>query len=149
MKKVVFILLGFSALFILSCKKGSAVSATPAVSIIGKWYVTDHIETHYFQNTLVDSNNYKQFTTDDYIQYFTDGSGIGSVNATPAPRLSIFKYTIDGTALMVYNSVGNPGVPQTVTKLTATELAIHFVQLVSDPYTGNQDVETNDFTFKK
>ncbi len=83
-----------------SCKKDNTAPQNTATAILVKLYVISHTSTTYSEGKLLDTAPRTSFTTNDYIQYFNDGSGILSSEATPSPSYTEFKYKINGQTLV-------------------------------------------------
>ena len=147
MKHKYLVLIFFIFFYLNSCKKNSQ-APNSSVSIVGKWFVTSHKSKIYQNGIKLDSTFKTNFTTEDFIQYFSDGTGITSSTNSPSPSLSAFKYTINGSNLTQFNS-GGAGVLETITELTADNLSIHYTLLVTDPNNGSTDNETDDYNLSK
>jgi hypothetical protein len=142
----------FIAICFGACKKDS--SATPvagnAVTIVGKWYVTQHNLKLFSGGKQVGASSKSNYTANDYIQYFTDGTGIQSASSSSgAPALSTFTYKLNGLILTQVNS-SNVTTIETVTMLSATAFAIHYESTILDPADQSQvDNEVDDFYFER
>ena len=132
-----------------ACKK-DAVSPQVKVTVVGKWFITKHDLKLVRNGVQIDEEIKTNYTTDDFVQFFEDGSGYQSAKGSKiAPGLSIFSYTLKGNIMTLYIN-GNEGVAETITRLTETELAIHAESQVSDPQNPNYtDTEIDDFSFKR
>jgi hypothetical protein len=139
----------FSLLCLNACKKSSTAPQNSSVAILGKWYITSHTSKVSHNGALIDSLYSTSFNTNDFVEYFNDGTGIISSDASPAPSLGIFTYTIKGSVIVQVNSAEVAGVTETITTLTANNLAVHYVILVTDPNTGEADNEADDYSFKR
>jgi hypothetical protein len=136
-------------LCLYSCKKESPAPSNP-VLILGKWFNTKVTTKLYNNGAEVDSTNTISFTTDDFVEYYSDGSGYYSHASSEGPTLSEFTYTLKGAALSEFTSVENNSVPETITGLTATNLSIHAVSLVPDPNDPTiTDTEIDDLSYKR
>jgi hypothetical protein len=131
-----------------ACKKDTAMPQS-TVSINGKWYLSTHHSKLYYNGALIDSLYYNHFTTNDFIEYYSDGTGIISTNATPAPSLTSFKYTLSGLNLIQYTSITSNGLPEKITKLTKDSLSISYMLLVTDANSGRTGNETDEFDYVK
>jgi hypothetical protein len=149
MKYRYFLLFAFVLVGMYSCKKNNPAPA-PSVTIVGKWQVTKQHSKLYNNGVVVDSVNKSKFTSSDFVEYYSDGSGYYSKSTPTGPSLSEFTYTISGTAIVQYGSVENAGFPETVTALTASSLAVHSVFKVSDPNDpAVTDTEIDDFSYTR
>ena len=142
----------FFALFIpllfAACKKNEVGPVTSQTLIEGKWYVASHTSSVYTKGKLIDTATRTTFTPDDFIEYDSDGSGYTSSKASPSPSLKLFKYTINGLNLVQIDFDGSPGLPETITTLTANDLSYHYT-VTSTDYTGQQYMEADTYTFKR
>jgi hypothetical protein len=147
--KCSYLLLGIVLLMCLnSCKKDAAPPATP--TIIGKWFITKQASEVYNNGVKVEAFTVTSFTTDDYIEFDSGGTGFNSSASSTGPSLAEFTFTLKGTALTIVNSVAIDGAPETVTSLTANGLAIHAVSQVPDPNDPTVlDTEVDDFTYSR
>jgi len=128
-----------------SCKKEPAV-----ISIIGKWYLTKQQSKLFYNGNLISTFNNSSFTTNDFVQYFTDGSGYTSQNTTTSPSIMEFTYILSGNVLSLYTSSNDIKITDTVTSITSANLSIHAESLVPDPDNSGQfDNEIDDFFYKK
>jgi hypothetical protein len=143
-----YILLFFSVVLtcFCACKKDAAKRQ---ISIIGKWHTTSLHATAYFNGAQIYSLAKTAFTTDDFVQYFSDGTGILSASTDHSPSLSSFTYKINGSTLTQLDSGGGAAIAETITKLTTDSLSIHYAILVIDSNTGLLDNEIDDYTFKR
>jgi hypothetical protein len=131
-----------------ACKKDTAMPQS-TVFINGKWYLSTHHSKLYYNGALIDSVFYNHFTTNDFIEYYNDGTGIISTNAIPAPSLTSFKYTLSGLNLIQYTSVTSKGLPEKIIKLTKDSLSISYMLLVTDANSGQTGNETDEFDYVK
>ena len=138
----------FLLLYFYSCKKEVA-NPESKVSIVGKWYLISHRSKLYYHEIPIDSLFHTHFTPNDFIEYFSDGSGIISSNSTPTPLLVSFQYTVNGLNLTQFSSVATQGIPEKITKLTKDSLSIYYVLSITDPDTGVTENETDDFSYIK
>lgn len=141
--------ISFLLICFCSCKKNNTAPQNTATAILGKWYVTSHTSTTYSEGKLLDTATRTSFTTNDYIQYFSDGSGILSSEATPSPSYTQFKYTINGQTLVQSDTGGGEMINETIKTLTVSSMAIHFTITYVDIGTGDIDIETDDYSFKR
>ncbi|MDF2433227.1 MAG: hypothetical protein JWP44_2858 [Mucilaginibacter sp.] len=139
------VLFGITLCF-YACKKDTTVPQS-TVSINGKWYLSAHHSKLYYNGVLLDSVFYHHFTTSDFIEYYSDGTGIISTNAIPSASLTSFKYTLSGLNLIQYISVTSKGLPEKITKLTKDSLSISYALLIIDSNSGNTDNETDEFNY--
>lgn len=132
-----------------SCKKDSQTPNSGA-SIVGKWFRTKQNSELFYNGVQIKSFTKTNFTTDDFVEYYSDGSGYFSMNTATGPGITEFSYTLKGTSLTQYTSSSNTGAPETVTSLTASNLSIHAQYLITDPNNSDQvDTEIDDFTYTK
>src|SRR5665213_1133561 len=118
--KVKYTLIIISFLTCLTaCKKQSTLPFENSKTlIVGKWFVKSFASRLYYNGTEVDSTFNSTFTSVDYAQYFSDGTGIFSSYNQPAPSLVTFNYTISGPNLTQRKAVNTPAVSETITLLT-------------------------------
>ncbi|HWZ15704.1 MAG TPA: hypothetical protein VNW95_10755 [Mucilaginibacter sp.] len=141
-------------LFLLICLNGCKKDSTPLSQdskklIVGKWFTFSHLSRLYYNGVAVDSTFKQNFTTNDFSQYFSDGTGIQSTNYQPAPSLSLFHYTINGLNLNQFNSSDNSSVAEVITTLTSTDLSLNYALIIADPGSGRVYTEKNYVVFKK
>jgi hypothetical protein len=146
-KSVLLICVVVSCLY--SCKKEAPKPATGTL-ILGKWFTTKQVSVLYNNGTQVKAINKTNFTNDDFVEYYNDGSGYYSKSTTQGPSLSEFTYQINGTTITEYISAVNEGVPETISNISSGSLAIHIVSLVPDPNDPTvTDTEIDDFTYTR
>jgi hypothetical protein len=131
-----------------ACKKNDTAPVTSQTLIAGKWYVTSHTFNVYSQNKLIDTATRTAFTTDDFIEYDSDGTGYTSTEASPSPSIKLFKYSISALNLVEVDLTGSPGLPETITTLTANNLSYHYTITTTDD-SGQQYIEADTYTFKR
>ncbi|MDB5123912.1 MAG: hypothetical protein JWP94_2041 [Mucilaginibacter sp.] len=132
------------------CKKGSTPSSQDSKKlIVGKWFTSSHLSRLYYNGVAVDSILKNNFTTSDFSQYFSDGTGIQSANDQPAPSLSLFNYTINGSNLNQFNSSDNSSLAEVITKLTSSDLSFNYTVIIADPGSGKIYTEKNYIDFKR
>jgi hypothetical protein len=149
MKSRYLLVVGVVLLSLNSCKKNSAPSPQP-VSIVGKWFYARQATELYNGGTEINTINKTNFTTDDFVEYYSNGTGYYSQSTALGPSLSQFTYTLKGTALTEYTSAADGGLPETITTLSADSLLIHAVILVPDPNDPSvNDTEVDDYTFTR
>lgn len=137
MKKCLPAAIFFAFIFLIACKKQSpSPFEDPKTLIVGKWYVKSFTSRLFYNGVEVDSTFQKSFTNADFAQYFSDGTGIKSANASPAPNLSIFKYTVSGSNLSLINGTDGTITPETITQLTQTNFSLNSERLIADPTAG-------------
>jgi hypothetical protein len=140
-----YVLLVVIVLF-ASCKK---LSPSPQPSIVGKWFEIKHSYVLLQNGAKVGASTKTSFTNDDFAQYFVDGTGFFSSSASPAPSLSLFKYTLSGSILTQFNNGDTTGLNETV-GLSANSLSVHYVVQIVDPANPNAlDQEVDDFNFRR
>ena len=148
-----FTTLAIISLFImsLSCCKKQSISTfeNSKTLIVGKWFVKSSASRLYYNGTEVDSTFNSNFTTDDYAEYFNDGTGFFSSRSLPSPSLITFKYTIAGQNLTQINGVNTPATSETITVLTTKSLSFNYTLLVNDPNSGKIFTEKNVYDFSK
>ncbi|WP_428330111.1 hypothetical protein [Mucilaginibacter sp.] len=149
MKRYVLLVIPVILFCFSACKKDAA-QPQATVTLVGKWYLTQHNLTLISNGVQVGSSSKTSYTTNDYAQYFNDGTGILSANSSSsAPSLSTFRYTLNGTTI-IQTSSNQVNVTETITKLTATALSIHYETLIGDPVNSSQiDTEIDDYDFKR
>ncbi|SHM51321.1 lipocalin family protein [Mucilaginibacter sp. OK098] len=147
--KYILLILPVLLLCMQACKKDAA-SPQAKITVVGKWFITKHDLKLVRDGVQIDEEIKTNYTTDDFAQFFEDGSGYQSAKGTRiAPGLSTFNYKLKGNIMTLYVDGGH-GVAETITKLTETEFAIHAESQVSDPQNINLvDTEIDDFSFKR
>ena len=132
-----------------SCKKDSTVPNS-SVSIVGKWFITKQSSVLSYNGAQISAFTDTSFTTVDFAEYYSDGTGYFSQNSTTGPSLTEFAYTLKGTALTQFTSTNTAGTPETITSLTASSLSIHAESLVPDPNNPDQlDNEVDDYSYTR
>ena len=132
-----------------SCKKDSAPPAKSA-TIVGKWLVTKQVSEFLYNGHQVDSVKKTTFTSDDFVQYDSDGTGYYSRSSSNGPSLSKFNYTVSGSVVTEYYSAENEATKETITILTQSSLSIHTESSGPDPNNPNAtDTEIDNFTYSR
>lgn len=135
--------------FLNACKKDSKAPAQ-SVTIVAKWFAAKQSSGLYFNGVEISSFADTTFTSVDFVEYYSDGTGYFSRNSSTGPSLTEFTYMLKGTDLTQYTSHINAGTPETITTLTANSLSIHAVSQISDPNNPSQnDIEIDDYIYKK
>jgi hypothetical protein len=146
-KNFLLILILLPALY--SCKK-QVPKPAPVALIVGKWLPVNESSELYYNGVQIDSVRKTRFSTDDFVQYYSDGTGYYSKSSPTGPSLSEFTYVVSGKILTQYYNAEHIAVPGTITDLTTTSFSVHIIFLVSDPNNpGMIDTEIDDFTYKK
>ncbi len=136
-------------LCLYSCKKETQAAGTGTL-IVGKWYFMKQVSVLYQSTKEISTFTKTNFTNDDFIEYYNDGSGYYSKSTAQGPSLSEFTYKISGATITQYTSTENPGIAETIKTITSTGLAVHVVQLVQDPNDPTvTDTEVDDFTYTR
>jgi hypothetical protein len=149
MKQKCLLLVGVLIFCLGSCKKDSKAPNSD-VSIIGKWFSVTQNSELFYNGAQIKAITKTNFTTDDFVEYYSDGTGYFSKSSTPSPSLTEFTYTLKGTTLTQYASKENAGILETITILTASNLTIHAESSVVDPNNSDQvDTEIDDFTYSR
>jgi len=149
MKYKYLLLIGFFTVCLYSCKKETPAPGNGAL-IVGKWYSVKLVSVLYQNNKEISTFTQTNFTNDDFIEYYNDGSGYYSKSTNQGPSLSEFTYTISGSTLTQFTGVENSGIPETIKSVTSTGLSVHVVQSVSDPNDPTvTDTEIDDLTYSK
>jgi hypothetical protein len=139
----------FLLMCLIACKKDLPVH-TAVVSIAGKWFITKQSSELFYNGVQINSYTDTHFTTTDFVEYYGDGTGYFSAYTATGPSLSEFTYTLTGTNLMQYTSSKNPGIPETITVLTANNLSVHAVSSIPDPNNSAQlDKEVDDYNYTR
>lgn len=151
--KVRYVLLSIVVFAVLnSCKKSSEKPDT-SVTIVGKWFITKQIAVLSYNGVQLDAKTKTNFTSDDFIEFYNDGSGYYSYATSyfsNHPGFTEFTYVLKGANLTQYTSISNDGIPETITSLTANGLSIHVVSSVADPNDPSvTDTEIDDVTYIK
>jgi hypothetical protein len=133
-----------------ACKKQSTLPFENSKTlIVGKWFVKSFKSRLYYNGAEIDSSFISSFTNADFAQYFTDGTGIQSVNAKPAPNLSLFTYTINGNSLTQTDTGNTQSIPETITILTSTNLSLNYQVLIADPSSGRVYTSKDYYDFAR
>jgi hypothetical protein len=149
MKHKYQLLIGVFFLCLYSCKKETQAAGTGTL-IVGKWYFMKQVSVLYQSTKEISTFTKTNFTNDDFIEYYNDGSGYYSKSTAQGPSLSEFTYKISGATITQYTSTENPGIAETIKTITSTGLAVHVVQLVQDPNDPTvTDTEVDDFTYTR
>jgi hypothetical protein len=149
MKHKYLLLIGVVVVCLCSCKKETPAPSTGTL-ILGKWFFIKQVSVLYQNNKEISTFTKTNFTNDDFIEYYNDGSGYYSKSTGQGPSLSEFSYTISGATLTQYTSTENSGIPETIKSITSTGLAVHVVQLVPDPNDPTvTDTEIDDLSYTK
>jgi hypothetical protein len=142
----------FSLFFLIclnSCKKDST-APTSNVLIIGKWHITKQNSELFNSGVQIATFTRTNYTADDFVQYFSDGTGYISKSTATSPSLSEFNYTVNGKNITLFTTVDKTGTPETITNLSETNLTIHAESLIIDPNDLNLiDNEINDYYYTK
>jgi hypothetical protein len=150
--KIKYTLVIISLFFISlgACKKQSTLPFENSKTlIVGKWFVKSFASRLYYNGAEVDSAFNSNFTSADYAEYFSDGTGIFSSYNQPSPSLVTFNYTISGPNLTQRNAVNTPDVPETITVLTSKNLSFNYSLLIDDPNSGKIFTERDSYDFSK
>ncbi len=132
-----------------SCKKDST-DPNSTVTIVGKWFITKQSSELLYNGSQIKAFTKTSFTTDDFVEYYSDGSGYFSKTSAPSPSLTEFTYTLKGTTLTQYTSKESAGILEKITVLTDSNLAIHAESLITDRNNSDQvDTEIDDFTYTR
>jgi len=135
-----------------SCKKeGPAQTPTTGSLLLGKWQLSKSVsQLISSSNQLLDSTTSTSFTADDFVEYDNNGSGYYSESTSAGVSVSKFTYTLSGSVITEFYSAENKGVPESITGISASGLAIHAVVSVpdpNDPYVT--DTEIDDYTYSR
>ena len=149
MKHKYLVLIGVLMICLYSCKKEKPTPGSGTL-LLGKWYFEKQVSVLYQNNKEISTFDKTNFTNDDFVEYYNDGSGYYSASTAQGPSLTEFTYTINGFTLTQYTSAENAGTPETITGITSTGLSVHVVQLVPDPNDpGVTDTEVDDLNYTK
>ena len=149
MKHKYLAIIGAFIVCLCSCKKDSKTPGNSAL-IVGKWYYVKAVSVLYQDNKQINASDKTDFTKDDFVEFYNDGSGYSSSASSLGPSLEEFKYKLNGSTLTQYTSVENAGMPETITNISSTGLSIHAVSQVPDPNDPSiTDTEVDDLTFTK
>jgi len=155
LKKIMNIQRGYLLLLLIllsgvcACKKSSEKPVQP-VTIVGKWLSVKQTSSLFNNGVKVDSVQKTKFGKDDFVAFYSDGSGYYSEATSNGPSLSEFSYKVSGTILTQYYSVENNGVQATITTMTANSLSIHVVLRVLDPHDATViDTEIDDYFYSR
>jgi hypothetical protein len=149
MKSIYLLLSLFLLTYLISCKKDST-SPTTNVSIIGKWLKTKQNSALFNSGVQIATFVRTNYTADDFVQYFSDGTGYTSKSTATSPSLSEFNYTVNGKNITLFTTVDKTGTPGTITNLSKTNLSIHAESSIIDPNNLNLvDNEIDDFYYTK
>lgn len=117
---------------LISCKKDST-SPTANVSIIGKSLKIKQNSELFNSGVQLATFTRTNYTADDFVQYFSDGTGYTSKSTATSPSLSEFNYTVNGKNITLFTTADKTGTPGTITNLSETNLSIHAESLIIDP----------------
>ena len=149
MKRKSLLLICVVVCCLCSCKKEVPAPSTGTL-ILGKWYTTKQVSVLFNNRTQIQAINKTNFTNDDFVEYYNDGSGHYSKSTTQGPSLSEFTYSIKGSTITQFMSAVNAGVPETIKSISSGNLSIHVVSLVPDPNDPTvTDTEIDDFTYTR
>jgi hypothetical protein len=147
MKHKCLVIIGAVIVCLCSCKKDSKAPGNGTL-IVGKWFYVKQVSVLYQNNKQISASDITDFTKDDFVEYYNDGSGYSSSASSVGPSLEEFKYKLNGSTLTQYTSVENSGMPETITNISSTALSIHVVLQVPDPNDPSiTDTEVDDLTF--
>ncbi|HVW98162.1 MAG TPA: lipocalin family protein [Mucilaginibacter sp.] len=146
-KKWLLLILAVGLTGLQACKT-DAFKPDGQATVVGKWYLSQHNLKLVKNGEQIGETVRTNYSKDDFIQFFEDGTGYQSVKVSSAtPSLIIFHYTLKDKLITMYIN-GSPGVEETITKLTETEFAIHYESQIPDPYTeGAFNTEIDDYAF--
>ena len=148
MYKRIFLLAGV-LFFGASCKKEPVAPA----SIYGKWFFGKvNSKLYNGSGKLLDSVSQSGYTSNDFVYYYSDGTGYYSNTSkiSLGASLSLFTFTIKGSALTQTGSSQSFVLNETVTSLTITTLAIHAEYELQDPNNVEQtDKEVDDISYHR
>jgi len=88
-------------LCLYSCKKETQAAGTGTL-IVGKWYFMKQVSVLYQSTKEISTFTKTNFTNDDFIEYYNDGSGYYSKSTAQGPSLSEFTYKISGGYVKLY-----------------------------------------------
>src|ERR1700744_1457471 len=134
---------------LLSCKKSSKTPDS-SVTIVGKWFLKKQNSSLFYNGAQISTFNKTDFTTNDFTEYYADGTGYVSQNSSNGPSLTQFNYTLKDSTLTQYNGANAGTTVATIVSLTANSLAIHAQSTVSDPNNeGQLETEIDDGTYSR
>jgi hypothetical protein len=149
MKNIYLLFSLFLLICLNSCKKDST-SPTANVSIIGKWLKTKQNSKLFNSGVQIATFTKTNYTADDFVQYFSDGTGYTSKSTATSPSLNEFNFTVNGKNLTLFTTADKTGTPQTITNLSEINLSIHAESLIIDPNNLNLiDNEIDDYYYMK
>jgi hypothetical protein len=140
----------FTLVCLAACKKDTSAT-NGGISLVGKWIATKKYIQLLNNGTSISTSTKTNFTDNDFVMYYADGSGYFSANiiAFSGPSISEFHYTLTGMNLTQFTG-NNPGFEETVASLTSSALVIHAQFLTTDPNNPTvTDTEINDFYYTK
>lgn len=132
-----------------SCKKDNQSKQAP-VSIVGKWYVTSFSAANYQNDVKGTDFSRGHFTTDDFIQFNADGTGICSTNEGVQPAyVKDFIYTRTNSTITIdqdvtYFAQGTT----TIVSIDATSMTTH-EKTATVIINGNRSYGIEDVTYTK
>jgi hypothetical protein len=143
------ILAVFVLLYLSACKKEVINSPT----LVGKWYEQKIITQIYQDSTRISSSTTTGFTSKDYAQFNSNGTGIGSASDTTGTFfMPDFNFTLSGTNLHIIQ-YSLDGTTTATTQYIISELTLNSLVLHAEgTYTAPTSViykETQDFYFTK
>jgi hypothetical protein len=139
-----FLIIAILACVLVSCKKDDK-AASPAVTIVGKWYLKKYHTRSYKNNVLLRDTARTDYSVTDFEVFSNDGSGYTS-NLTPSGEtaLIIYQYTLNGKVLTI--SKTTPAFYEgtyTINTLTENALEVSYesrVTINGDHYYGIDNI---------
>jgi hypothetical protein len=148
--KNIYLLFCLSLLICLNSCKKSSTSPTANLSITGKWLKTKQNSELFNGGVQIAIFTKTNYTADDFVQYFSDGTGYTSNSTATSPSLSEFNYTLNGKNITLFTTADKTGTPQIITNLSEINLSIHAESLIIDPNNLNLvDNEIDDYYYTK
>ncbi|WP_157740635.1 hypothetical protein [Mucilaginibacter xinganensis] len=143
--KYLLLILPALLLCLYACKKAAQ---SKAITLTGRWFITKHDLKLLKGGVQVGQTIRTDYTSDDFDQFFDDGTGYQSARGNNnSPSLNTFHYTFKDSTLTIYINA-SPAVVEKVTKLTATEFAVHYETEIADPNNpGQPATEVDDYEF--
>jgi hypothetical protein len=134
-----------------SCKKDTTPAPTTSSLLLGKWY-TAKIVSHLFTTAgqSISTDTTAKFTTNDFVEYYQDGSGYYSETTASGISLDQFKYTLNGSVITAFYNAETNGAPETITGISVTSLVIHTITPVPDPNDPEAtDTQIADYSYSR
>ncbi len=148
--KCKYLLLSVVFIICLSACKKESKSANQNVTIVGKWFIIRQSSFLFYNGTQIDSFSKNNFTSSDFVEYYSDGTGYFSQAGSNGPSIIEFTYTLKDSTLTQHDGTNAQNLIETIRGLTANNLSIHAQSTIPDPNNGAQlDTEIDDLSYSR